>query len=116
MEIFHCRAVVESFYSVGDHFLLRLRVQLGVNMPAQANHKLSRDETDSAEVELFEVYDVVLYMGIIDILQEYNAKKKAEHAYKSVKYDPLSISVVEPELYAKRFTDFLQQKVFPEQP
>ncbi|XVE48669.1 hypothetical protein DITRI_Ditri01bG0021100 [Diplodiscus trichospermus] len=89
----------------------RLRVQLGVNMPAQANHKLSQDE-----VELFEVYDVILYMGIIDILQEYNAKKKVEHACKSVKFDPLSISVVEPELYAKRFIDFLQQKVFPEPP
>ncbi|KAL4348824.1 hypothetical protein GQ457_17G001910 [Hibiscus cannabinus] len=94
----------------------RLRVQLGVNMPAQATRKLSRDESDSAEVELFEVYDVVLYMGIIDILQEYNAKKKAEHACKSVKLDPMSISVVEPELYAKRFTDFLGQKVFPERP
>ncbi|KAE8711711.1 Phosphatidylinositol 4-phosphate 5-kinase 7 [Hibiscus syriacus] len=94
----------------------RLRVQLGVNMPAQATRKLSRDESDSAEVVLFEVYDVVLYMGIIDILQEYNAKKKAEHACKSVKFDPTSISVVETELYAKRFTDFLEQKVFPEQP
>lgn len=85
-------------------------------MPAQANQKISRDETDSAEVELFEVYDVVLYMGIIDILQEYNAKKKAEHACKSVKFDPVSISVVEPELYAERFINFLEQKVFPEQP
>ncbi|OMO75348.1 Phosphatidylinositol-4-phosphate 5-kinase, core [Corchorus capsularis] len=94
----------------------RLRVQLGVNMPAQANHKLCRDEADLAEVELFEVYDVVLYMGIIDILQEYNVRKKAEHACKSVKFDPVSISVVEPELYAKRFIEFLQQKVFPEQP
>ncbi|MBA0855991.1 hypothetical protein Goshw_021900 [Gossypium schwendimanii] len=94
----------------------RLQVQLGVNMPAQANQKLSRDEADSAEVELFEVYDVVIYMGIIDILQEYNAKKKAEHACKSVKFDPLSISVVEPELYAQRFINFLKQKVFPEQP
>ena len=85
-------------------------------MPAQANLKLSQDETDSAEVEPFMVYDVVLYMGIIDILQEYNAKKKAEHAYKSLKFDPLSISSVEPELYAKRFIDFLQQKVFPVKP
>ncbi|KAK8563150.1 hypothetical protein V6N12_011206 [Hibiscus sabdariffa] len=94
----------------------RLRVQLGVNMPAQANQKLSRNEADSAEVELFEVYDVVIYMGIIDILQEYNVKKMAEHACKSVKFDPLAISVVEPELYAQRFIDFLQKKVFPEQP
>lgn len=81
-------------------------------MPAQANHKLLQDEDDSAEAELFEVYDVVLYMGIIDILQEYNLKKKAEHAYKSLQFDPLQISVVEPKLYAKRFINFLE-KVFP---
>ncbi|XP_065869670.1 phosphatidylinositol 4-phosphate 5-kinase 8-like [Euphorbia lathyris] len=92
----------------------RLRVQLGVNMPAQASRKL-RQEVDSMEVELFEVYDVVLYMGIIDILQEYNMRKKVEHAFKSLKFDPMSISAVEPKLYADRFLKFLQQKVFPEQ-
>lgn len=82
-------------------------------MPAQAIHKLLQDGVDSEEIELFEIYDVVLYMGIIDILQEYNVKKKVEHAYKSLKFDPLSISVVEPKLYAKRFINFLQ-KIFPE--
>lgn len=81
-------------------------------MPAQANHKLRQDEDDSAGAELFEVYDVVLYMGIIDILQEYNLKKKAEHAYKSLQFDPLQISVVEPKLYAKRFINFMES-VFP---
>lgn len=90
-------------------------MQLGVNMPAQATHKLMQDGTDSAEVELFEVYDVVLYMGIIDILQEYNMKKKLENAYKSMKIDPLSISAVEPKLYSKRFINFLE-KVFPTGP
>lgn len=81
-------------------------------MPAQANRKVTQDETDSTEIELFEVYDVVLYMGIIDILQEYNLKKKVEHAYKSLKYDPLKVSAVEPKLYARRFINFLE-KVFP---
>lgn len=84
-------------------------------MPAQANHKLLDNEGDSNEVELFEVYDVVLYMGIIDILQEYNVKKKVEHAYKSLQFDPLEISVVEPKFYASRFINFLEQK-FPDQP
>ncbi|OAY44913.1 phosphatidylinositol 4-phosphate 5-kinase 8 isoform X2 [Manihot esculenta] len=92
----------------------RLRVQLGVNMPAQASCKVG-GEVDPTEVELFEVYDVVLYMGMIDILQEYNMRKKVEHTFKSLKFDPLSISAVEPELYADRFLKFLQ-KVFPEQP
>lgn len=81
-------------------------------MPAQANHKLVQAGTDSAEIELFEVYDVVIYLGIIDILQEYNIKKKMEHACKSVKFDPLSISVVEPKIYSKRFITFLK-RIFP---
>ncbi|OVA10292.1 Phosphatidylinositol-4-phosphate 5-kinase [Macleaya cordata] len=92
----------------------RLRVQLGVNMPAQAIRKLPDDEDESTGVDLFEVYDVVLYLGIIDILQEYNMKKKIEHTYKSLFYDPNSISAVEPSLYSKRFINFLEG-VFPDQ-
>ncbi|KAI3445644.1 hypothetical protein Pfo_002309 [Paulownia fortunei] len=118
----HIRGSTLKAYSIGDKeadLLLpgtgRLRVQLGVNMPAQANHKIMQADTDSAEVELFEVYDVVLYLGIIDILQEYNMRKKLEHAFKSLKYDPLSISVVEPKVYSKRFITFLQ-RIFPRQP
>ncbi|GER24682.1 phosphatidylinositol-4-phosphate 5-kinase family protein [Striga asiatica] len=118
----HIRGSTLKAYSIGNKqadLLLpgtgRLRVQLGVNMPAQANHKITQAETDSVEVELFEVYDVVLYLGIIDILQEYNMKKKLEHACKSIKYDPLSISVVEPSFYSKRFITFLD-KIFPAQP
>lgn len=84
-------------------------------MPAQANRKVLEDGTDSMEVELYEVYDVVLYLGIIDILQEYNMKKKVEHAYKSMQFDPLSISSVEPRLYSQRFITFLET-VFPSEP
>lgn len=82
-------------------------------MPAQANHKLQRDGGDASEAELFEVYDVVLYLGIIDILQEYNLKKKVELAYKSFKYDPMSISVMEPTPYSKRFVNFLERVFVP---
>lgn len=81
-------------------------------MPAQARHKLPHDEADSKDVELFEVYDVIVYMGIIDILQEYDLRKRLERACKSMKFDPESISVAEPGLYARRFTKFLE-KIFP---
>lgn len=84
-------------------------------MPAQANRKVSQDVSDSAEVELFEVYDVVLYLGIIDILQDYNMRKKIEHACKSVRYDPMSISVADPKFYSNRFINFLE-RVFPVDP
>ncbi|KMT08132.1 hypothetical protein BVRB_6g143810 [Beta vulgaris subsp. vulgaris] len=115
----HIRGSTLRAYSVGDKevdLLLpgtgRLRVQLGVNMPALANSKVKDNEADSTEVELFEVYDVVLYLGIIDILQDYNLRKKIEHASKSLFLDPMAISVVEPKFYASRFIDFLE-KVFP---
>ena len=35
-----------------------------------------------------EVSDVILYFGIIDILQDYDISKKLEHAYKSLQVDP----------------------------
>ncbi|XP_020213539.1 phosphatidylinositol 4-phosphate 5-kinase 7 [Cajanus cajan] len=117
----HIRGNTLRAYSIGDKqvdLLLpgtaRLRVQLGVNMPAQAARKVQEDKVEESEVELFEVYDVVLYMGIIDILQEYTVKKKLEHACKSLQYDPMTISVVEPKTYAERFINFMEKKVFPE--
>ncbi|CAH1445187.1 unnamed protein product [Lactuca virosa] len=115
----HSRGSTLRAFSVGDKevdLLLpgtaRLRVQLGVNMPAHANHKVSHDISGSTEIELYEVYDVVLYLGIIDILQEYNTRKKIEYAYKSTRHDPISISVADPKFYSKRFINFLE-KIFP---
>ncbi|KAG0460526.1 hypothetical protein HPP92_020823 [Vanilla planifolia] len=85
----------------------RLQIQLGVNMPARAEHIPKKDE------KMFnEVYDVVLYLGIIDILQEYNISKKIEHAYKSLQFDPFAISAVDPRFYSERFLKFIQT-VFP---
>ncbi|KAG2410392.1 Phosphatidylinositol 4-phosphate 5-kinase [Vigna angularis] len=117
----HIRGNTLRAYSIGDKevdLLLpgtaRLRVQLGVNMPAQATRKVQEDKVEESEVELFEVYDVVLYMGIIDILQEYTVKKKLEHACKSLQYDPMTISVVKPQTYAERFINFMEKRVFPE--
>lgn len=87
----------------------RLQIQLGVNMPARAER--IRPE---GEVQVYhEVYDVVLYLGIIDILQEYNLSKKIEHAYKSVQFDSLSISAVDPTFYSQRFLNFIS-RVFPD--
>nr|CAB3494868.1 unnamed protein product [Digitaria exilis] len=86
----------------------RLQIQLGVNMPATAEH-IPKDE----ESEPFrEVYDVVLYLGIIDILQEYNMTKKIEHAVKSMQYDSASITAVDPQFYSERFLKFITT-VFP---
>ncbi|KAF4403347.1 hypothetical protein CsatB_016781 [Cannabis sativa] len=86
----------------------RLQIQLGVNMPARAEQIRGKEE----EQMFHEVYDVVLYLGVIDILQEYNMTKKIEHAYKSLQFDSLSISAVDPTFYSQRFLEFIK-KIFP---
>lgn len=77
-------------------------------MPARAEYMPRKDEA----LVFLKVYDVVLYLGIIDILQEYNLSKKIEHAYKSIQFDSMSISAVEPTFYSQRFLQFIR-KVFP---
>ncbi|XP_062453272.1 phosphatidylinositol 5-phosphate 4-kinase type-2 gamma isoform X1 [Rhea pennata] len=50
----------------------------------------------------------VYCMGLIDILTQYDARKKAAHAAKTVKHGAgAEISTVHPEQYAKRFLDFI---------
>jgi len=47
------------------------------------------------------------YFSIVDIFQEWNAKKKVEHSLKSLIHESNSISAVEPSLYRERFLKFL---------
>ncbi|XP_072775635.1 phosphatidylinositol 5-phosphate 4-kinase type-2 gamma isoform X2 [Taeniopygia guttata] len=50
----------------------------------------------------------VYFMGLIDVLTQYDARKKAAHAAKTVKHGAgAEISTVHPEQYAKRFLDFI---------
>ncbi|XP_048749610.1 phosphatidylinositol 4-phosphate 5-kinase type-1 alpha-like isoform X5 [Ostrea edulis] len=55
---------------------------------------------------------IMLYLGIIDILQSYRLKKKIEHTMKSIVIDADSISVHRPSYYSHRFQDFMSSKVF----
>eukprot|EP00479_Gromia_sphaerica_P014844 TRINITY_DN9133_c0_g1_i1.p2 TRINITY_DN9133_c0_g1~~TRINITY_DN9133_c0_g1_i1.p2 ORF type:complete len:52 (-),score=7.15 TRINITY_DN9133_c0_g1_i1:76-231(-) len=50
-------------------------------------------------------------MGIIDILQEYNIKKKLESSFKSVMYAHQKISSVDPTQYAERFQKYIEGKI-----
>uniref|UniRef100_A0A672G1P5 Phosphatidylinositol 5-phosphate 4-kinase type-2 gamma n=1 Tax=Salarias fasciatus TaxID=181472 RepID=A0A672G1P5_SALFA len=50
----------------------------------------------------------VYFMGLIDVLTQYDTKKKAAHAAKAVKHGAgAEISTVHPEQYAKRFKEFI---------
>ncbi|MFH4978877.1 hypothetical protein AB6A40_005586 [Gnathostoma spinigerum] len=56
--------------------------------------------------------NLVLFLGIIDILQNYRLFKKLEHTWKSVLHDGDTISVHNPTFYAQRFLDFIRNQVF----
>lgn len=49
--------------------------------------------------------------GIIDILQMYNTRKRAETLIKSVVHSKHSISAVDPTTYANRFVGFLDRVI-----
>ncbi|KAK9024000.1 hypothetical protein V6N11_004184 [Hibiscus sabdariffa] len=89
--------------------------RLGINMPARAEKTVRKTDCEAQLVgePTGVFYDVILFFGIIDILQDYDITKKLEHAYKSMQYDPTSISAVDPKQYSKRFRDFIF-KVFVE--
>ncbi|XP_060925000.1 phosphatidylinositol 5-phosphate 4-kinase type-2 gamma-like isoform X1 [Limanda limanda] len=54
----------------------------------------------------------VYFMGLIDVLTQYDTRKKAAHAAKAVKHGAgAEISTVHPEQYAKRFREFIT-KIF----
>jgi len=55
---------------------------------------------------------LLLYVGIIDILQNYRLRKKLEHAFKSTLVTREEISVCNPSHYGDRFVRFLSHKVF----
>lgn len=43
--------------------------------------------------------------------QEYNAKKRAEHTFKSFTADSTKISAVDPDFYAERFLNWMASHV-----
>ncbi|KAJ1256320.1 hypothetical protein BS78_K046700, partial [Paspalum vaginatum] len=84
-------------------------LKLGICMPSRVENVTKNPESEFPLLgePTGEFQDVILFFGIIDILQDYDISKKLEHAYKSMQYDPNSISAVDPKQYCKRFRDFI---------
>jgi 1-phosphatidylinositol-4-phosphate 5-kinase len=59
---------------------------------------------------------LLLFIGVIDILQSYRLKKKLEHTWKSMIHDGDTVSVHRPSFYAARFQKFMAEKVFKKIP
>ncbi|KAF1893679.1 hypothetical protein Lal_00002190 [Lupinus albus] len=102
-----------------DHKCWGPLIRLGIDMLARAERvcKAGFDQhtgsgsshSTPSDISGGEISNVILYFGIIDILQDYDISKRLEHAYKSLQADPTSISAVDPKLYSKRFRDFIHR-------
>ncbi|XP_023120825.2 phosphatidylinositol 4-phosphate 5-kinase type-1 alpha-like isoform X2 [Amphiprion ocellaris] len=55
---------------------------------------------------------LLVYIGIIDILQSYRLVKKLEHSWKALVHDGDTVSVHRPGFYAERFQKFMCSTVF----
>jgi len=53
----------------------------------------------------------VYYLGVIDILCEYNTRKKLENIFKSIRYDSKGISAIPAKDYADRFYNFISDHI-----
>lgn len=53
----------------------------------------------------------IYYIGIIDILTEFNVKKNLEYFYKMVRYCSKDMSCVPPALYQSRFMHYIRTKL-----
>ena len=53
------------------------------------------------------------YVGLVDLFQKYNIKKKAERFWKTDirQLDPNGVSVTDPDRYASRFLEFIATKL-----
>ena len=60
--------------------------------------------------------NLLIFIGIIDVLQSYGVAKKLEHTWKSIIHDGDTVSVHRPAFYAGRFKQFLSEKVFKKMP
>ncbi len=51
----------------------------------------------------------IYYMGIIDILQQFNTRKRLEARYRKITGGEIGASCVHPEVYADRFVEFFDE-------
>ncbi|XP_073334170.1 phosphatidylinositol-4-phosphate 5-kinase, type I, beta a isoform X2 [Pagrus major] len=56
--------------------------------------------------------NLLIFLGIIDILQSYRFIKKVEHSWKALVHDGDTVSVHRPGFYADRFLKFMGSTVF----
>lgn len=99
--------VLESF-KIMDFSLL-----VGIHKldKARGSEPINIESWGAIPAENGEGEKLLLFIGIIDILQSYRLRKKLEHTFKSLIHDGDSISVHKPSYYCKRFQEFVATRV-----
>ena len=60
---------------------------------------------------LSENHNEIIFLGIIDILTEYNCKKSTEHFFKMIRYCSNNMSCVNPIYYKDRFFNYMKNVI-----
>jgi len=58
-----------------------------------------------------ELGNEIYFTGVIDLLQQFNRRKKVESFLKTRMNNPEVISAVDPEFYSRRFNRFIEEKI-----
>ncbi|KAG2260960.1 hypothetical protein Bca52824_080254 [Brassica carinata] len=109
---------IASIPKITDIFQNSSSTNFGMKIPGRAR-RVERGGSGSVVGknirEEEEWYDVIFYLGIIDIFQDYGVRKRIEHCYKSIQHSSKTISAVHPKTYSSRFQDFVPQIFLPEE-
>mmetsp|Transcript_125187 Transcript_125187/g.286842 ORF Transcript_125187/g.286842 Transcript_125187/m.286842 type:complete len:174 (+) Transcript_125187:1196-1717(+) len=100
-----------------SHNILDYSLLIGVHYvkdPTELHPDAHVAEPSEARGLVAEDEKAIFYMGIIDILTHYGAKKVAENHLKAVQHysNRSGVSCVHPHTYYRRFVDFLTGTVF----
>ncbi|KAG5391290.1 hypothetical protein IGI04_032831 [Brassica rapa subsp. trilocularis] len=108
---------IASIPKITDIFRNSSSTNFGMKIPGRAR-RIERGESGSVMGknirEEEEWYDVILYLGIIDIFQDWCVRKRIEHCYKSIQHRSKTISAVHPKTHSSRFQGFVSQIFLPE--
>uniref|UniRef100_A0A0K0DX40 PIPK domain-containing protein n=1 Tax=Strongyloides stercoralis TaxID=6248 RepID=A0A0K0DX40_STRER len=96
--------------TISSHTSL-LRLEKWKRIQSQFNSSLSSAEQGIPAMNSKGEH-LLLFMGIIDILQRYKLIKKLEHTWKSILHDGDSISVHRPDFYKNRFQKYIFHTCF----
>uniref|UniRef100_A0A8C1CS91 Phosphatidylinositol-4-phosphate 5-kinase, type I, beta b n=1 Tax=Cyprinus carpio carpio TaxID=630221 RepID=A0A8C1CS91_CYPCA len=104
--------IVDGKRTVGQKVLYSTAME-SIQGDGKAAEALTTDDTmGGIPAKTHRDEKLLIFLGIIDILQSYRFIKKLEHSWKALVYDGDTVSVHRPSFYANRFLKFMGSRVF----